>query len=427
MTPTVGSLFTGLRGWELGLEAVGAEVAWHCETDDYCRQVIDLRAPGIPTFGDVCELDGGTPQVDILCGGFPCSGLSCAGRGGGLDDERSGLWREFRRLIALLHPSAVLIENVDRLLSLHFERLLLDLRWLGYDCEWDIIPAAAVGAPHLRQRIWIVAYPEELSTGRPLAFGRPMRPLGREPEKFPRAGMMRYGGEIIELEPIAPRKTERRDGWSYWTGVNLLSAVGEGGALLPSPTSHANGNSPQNHMRKKAERCGGPRSTITNLEVLARNGFTQPSGALWPTLHGIPKDKYKRVQGPSGNKLGRAVNRVERGILPTPTRADALGGPGTSGREGGANLRTALRSGSLNPDWVGWMMGFPWGYTDLECEQPLYFPWTEEPLPRVASGVKFRRQRLTALGNSLIWQIAALVSASVVASLTAALEEEAAA
>jgi len=97
--------------------------------------------------------------VDVICGGFPCQDISYAGGGAGLEGARSGLWSEIARLVSELRPQYVIVENVSALLSRGLGRVLGDLAEIGYDAEWHCIPAAAVGAPHRRDRIWIVAYP----------------------------------------------------------------------------------------------------------------------------------------------------------------------------------------------------------------------------------------------------------------------------
>lgn len=155
----VGSLFAGIGGFDLGLERAGFTTAWFCEQDAFCQQVLAKHWPGVPIYEDICELKGADVEpVDILCGGFPCQDLSYAGRGAGIEGERSGLWTEYARLIGELRPRYVLVENVPALLTRGLGRVLGDLAALGYDAEWDCIPASAVGAPHRRDRIWLVAY-----------------------------------------------------------------------------------------------------------------------------------------------------------------------------------------------------------------------------------------------------------------------------
>ncbi|MBA3584923.1 MAG: DNA cytosine methyltransferase, partial [Gemmatimonadetes bacterium] len=116
----------------------------------------------------ITELHDPEP-VDVLCGGFPCQDLSYAGAGAGLAGARSGLWSEYARLIGELRPRYVLVENVSALLARGLGTVLGDLAALGFDAEWDCIPASAVGAPHRRDRIWLVAYPN--ADGRGLEVG----------------------------------------------------------------------------------------------------------------------------------------------------------------------------------------------------------------------------------------------------------------
>jgi DNA (cytosine-5)-methyltransferase 1 len=155
---TVGSLFAGIGGFDLGLERTGGfEIRWQVEIDEYCRRVLAKHWPYVKRYGDIRDVTDVEP-VDVLCGGFPCQDISNAGKRIGIDGERSGLWSEFARLIRLVRPRYVLVENVAALLNRGIGRVLGDLSACGYDAEWDVIPASAVGAPHRRERVWIVAY-----------------------------------------------------------------------------------------------------------------------------------------------------------------------------------------------------------------------------------------------------------------------------
>jgi DNA (cytosine-5)-methyltransferase 1 len=155
----VGSLFSGIGGIDLGLERAGMRVAWACESDPYARAVLGLRFPGAAVFPDVRDLRADhVRRVDVLCGGFPCQDISVTGKGAGLAGARSGLWREYARIVRELRPSYVLVENVSALRSRGLGTVLGDLAACGYDAEWDCLPAAAFGAPHRRDRIFVVAY-----------------------------------------------------------------------------------------------------------------------------------------------------------------------------------------------------------------------------------------------------------------------------
>lgn len=155
----VGSLFTGIGGLDLGLERAGMEIRWQVEIDPFCRAVLEKHWPHVPKYGDIREVKGDELEpVDLICGGFPCQPISVAGRRLGEADPR-WLWPEFARIVRVVRPKYVLVENVPGLLVRGMGGVLGDLAALGYDAEWDCIPAAAVGAPHLRDRVFIVAYP----------------------------------------------------------------------------------------------------------------------------------------------------------------------------------------------------------------------------------------------------------------------------
>ncbi len=156
-------LFSGIGGFSLGLERTGGfETTAFCEIDKKAQQVLRKHWPDVPIFEDVSKLsakdiDG---PIDVICGGFPCQDLSTAGRGAGLSGSRSGLWYEFRRLIKEIRPQYALIENVSVLRSRGLDEVLRGLAEVGYDAEWHCIPASAVGAPHRRDRIWVITYPQ---------------------------------------------------------------------------------------------------------------------------------------------------------------------------------------------------------------------------------------------------------------------------
>jgi DNA (cytosine-5)-methyltransferase 1 len=154
---TVGSLFSGIGGMDLGLERAGMTVIWQSEIDPYACRVLTKHWPNVPNLGDVTTIDWSTVErPDLVCGGYPCQPFSLAGTRGGDTDPRH-LWPHFRDALRHLRPRWALLENVPGHLSLGFGRVLGDLAELGYDCEWDCIPAAAVGAPHLRYRVFVVA------------------------------------------------------------------------------------------------------------------------------------------------------------------------------------------------------------------------------------------------------------------------------
>lgn len=156
-------LFSGIGGFSLGLERSGGfETVAFCEIEEFPRRVLAKHWPDVPCYRDVRELtaerlaaDG--IAVDVICGGFPCQDISPAGKQAGLAGERSGLWRTMARLIGEVRPRYVVLENSSELLRLGASEVFADLAALGFHIQWDCIPACAVGAPHGRDRVWIVA------------------------------------------------------------------------------------------------------------------------------------------------------------------------------------------------------------------------------------------------------------------------------
>jgi len=225
MTLTFGSLFTGIGGLDLGLERAGMTCQWQVEVDDYCRRVLAKHWPDVPKYGDIREVRGDElERVDLMCGGFPCQDISNAGKRAGIDGERSGLWSEYLRLVGVLRPRYVLVENVAALLDRGIERVLGNLAALGYDAEWSVVSACSLGAPHTRERVFILAYPHR---------------LGRDD-----------GGDLIGNHAFSPRSEwEATQGQSQWGDVErwLRASVqaGDWGRSAPGVRRMADGLSPR--------------------------------------------------------------------------------------------------------------------------------------------------------------------------------------
>jgi DNA (cytosine-5)-methyltransferase 1 len=207
------------------------------EIDDWCRAVLAKHWPAVPKMADVRKFPGmvvGEP-VDLIAGGFPCQPVSLAGRRRGQDDER-WLWPEFARVIRQLRPRLALVENVPGILARGMGDVLGDLAACGYDAEWDCIPAAAFGAPHLRYRVFIVAYAKDTygwqngdESARRLAWqlGRgsgPSRPLSDWWATEPDVGRVAHG---------IPRRVDRLRGLgnavvpqvAEWIGRRLMEVA----------------------------------------------------------------------------------------------------------------------------------------------------------------------------------------------------------
>jgi DNA (cytosine-5)-methyltransferase 1 len=162
VTVTFGSLFAGIGGFDLGLTRAGLECRWQIEIDPFCRRVLAKHWPDVRRHDDVRTFPPEPVEewyVDLICGGFPCQDVSRAGKRAGIDGERSGLWTEYARVVRVLRPRFVLVENTPGLLDLGIGRVLADLASLRFDAEWSVLSACSLGAPHTRERLFLVAYP----------------------------------------------------------------------------------------------------------------------------------------------------------------------------------------------------------------------------------------------------------------------------
>jgi DNA (cytosine-5)-methyltransferase 1 len=309
----VGSLFAGIGGFDLGLQRAGMRVAWQVEIDRWCRAVLARHFPEAERFEDVREVGAEDLRpVDLLCGGFPCQDLSAAGRGAGIDGARSGLWGEFARIVRELRPRYVLVENVPALLTgkgkrwdrAPVGRVLGDLAEAGYDAEWACLSAREFGAPHLRKRVWLVAYPARDAEARPAA------------------------------EPGAERQRAR------------------------------------------------------------------PGGA---------SSRARELSDADRDRCAQGIRVGARGALADPERRGRQGGPDQPRRDDPERPAAIRREGAAHPARGGEARG-------LDGRLPASEGWGAEPdVGRVADGVPARVDRLAALGNALLPQIAEWIGRRILA------------
>jgi DNA (cytosine-5)-methyltransferase 1 len=184
-------LFSGIGGFSLGLENAGMHTAAFCEINEFCRRILNRHWPNTPIYTDITQLTArrllhdDIAPIDIICGGYPCQPFSIAGRQRGNNDPRH-LWPEMYRLIRELRPRWVICENVAGHVRVGLDAVLADLDTAGYSATTFIIPACAVGAPHRRDRVWIVAH--SVGLGLPGAMG----PTGRQPAQKLHASEVRW-------------------------------------------------------------------------------------------------------------------------------------------------------------------------------------------------------------------------------------------
>lgn len=223
----IGSLFSGIGALELGLERAGlGRTVWQVEREPFCLRVLAKHWPNVERFDDVRTFHSARASVDVICGGFPCTDVSLAGKRAGLAGQHSGLWSEFRRIIDEAQPKIVIIENVLGLRTSGLPRVLADLADLGFDAEWSDLSASDVGAPHLRRRLFIVAtHPNRIDVrSEPGWLGRACRKDASEHRYDAEIGAVADADGMRRLEQA--RSVAIKRGWARHCGWELGHAAG---------------------------------------------------------------------------------------------------------------------------------------------------------------------------------------------------------
>lgn len=301
---TIGSLFAGIGGLELGLELAGlGPTLWQVEPDSHCRSVLAKHWPDADRrVDDVRGATTGTLRpVDLICGGFPCQDISLAGGGAGLGGTRSGLWFEFARVVRELLPRCVVVENVAALRGRGLHVVLGDLAACGYDALWFPVRAADVGAPHRRERLFVVAWRTMADArGGERRAADLQDAAQRDRRARSRAAPSRGSSENDSREHVADRDHERRE-------------------AQPASRLHGSGQ----HRNDVARRCvdafrgwpPGPEDREGWARWLADGG---PQPAIRRGADGLSARLDERLRS-LGNavvpQVGLAVGLVVRGLI----------------------------------------------------------------------------------------------------------------
>ena len=212
------ALFAGAGGGILGGKLLGWRTVCAVEIDDYARRVLVARQDDgclepFPIFADVTKFDGRPWRgvVDVVSGGFPCQDISAAGKGAGIDGKRSGLWREMARIIREVGPRYVLVENSPMLTLRGLGCVLGDLAEMGYDARWGVLGACDAGAPHRRERIWIIAHTERILRQQAVAEMESGEPIGTQSGDAGTAEYLAHS-DGIGREGVIPGESDS-EGW----------------------------------------------------------------------------------------------------------------------------------------------------------------------------------------------------------------------
>lgn len=378
-------LFSGIGGFSLGLERAGMETVAFCEVDPFCRQILNKHWPDVPIHNDIRELNGKEYQgrIDLICGGFPCQPFSTAGKRKGKDDDRD-LWPEMFRIIREVRPAWVIGENVAGFINMEFERTANDLEAEGYQVQAFNIPACAVGAPHERKRIWIVAHSERAerwpgeSTGDDGDWG-----FAEREEAASGVGTSDPDG--------------RKEAMAYATSLNDRGRPGE--------ICETNGR-PQPGLRAE---FGGPGQTPTSMGDPEYYGsFTaEVSGSVITASNYDPERKDAASKSSGTSKSGNYEVMADSDQL-NRRRGEKESG---TGKENGSEISDSSWW-ELEPN-VGRMVDGLSTFMDCIGGIPI------ESAPQITNSKRIsagRLHRLKALGNSVVPQIPEILGRMILAT-----------
>lgn len=356
----IAGLFAGIGGLDagvaLGIEEAGIPVEHTAlvEREPFPRRVLAARFPDVPLFSDVREVSGADlGGADVIVGGFPCQDVSGAKRDAqGLAGERSGLWSEQRRIIEEAQPYFAVVENVEALLRRGLWKVLADLHAAGYVAQYDVLTAHSVGAPHQRERVFVLAQRRDAFDYLGGRFGR------FEPHDTGLwVGAWPYPWAESRAAVVAPVKALGNAVVPAMAAV-VGRALGElfDGQGVPCP--RGGGGAGGGHA------LGHPTATTR----MPRAGCMGPDGLL----HALPSATKRatardaldeqELKGTREDRTRELAARIKARRLPTPTATDWKGGG-----VGGAwhrNLKQGL-GGMPSPAFLEWVMGFPEGWTDV--------------------------------------------------------------
>ena len=392
------SLFSGIGGLDIAAQACDIEPLAFCEIEPFPVEILKKRFPGVPILPDVRKVNGhdfGT--VDVIFGGFPCQDLSVAGRRAGLLDKsgnatRSGLWFEMLRIISEARPRFVVAENVRGAINAALDVVQSGLESEGYEVRTILLPASAVGAPHQRERIFILAVRNDVYGSLADCDGEGL-PWGKE-----------TGNDFEERQKSVDEQFVGRSSdcgkWSTPTARDYKGSCTENTYLrraahgfpncLNNQVAHEERNWPAVKARDWNPTGSGHCKNTGRIDL--PNSVRQIEERNWPTVTASSNERTGSTQYHEGSmhsaNLGQIVDLAER--------ADCK-----------------QKTGQLNPAWVEELMGYPRGWTDPGCDEVT--PWAGWPArpgepqfeyehPRTVTGMKNRAKRLKALGNSVVPQ-----------------------
>ena len=433
-------LFSGIGGFSLGLESTGYfETVAFCEIEEFPRKVLKKHWSDVPIYEDVKNVtkerlrtDGVISERDriVVTGGFPCQDLSVAGHQKGIKGERSGLWGELHRLIGEIRPDYAIIENVPNLLSgdrgRWFSRILTDMAEIGFNVRWYSISAGQLGAPHRRNRVWVLAYPNDNTNQ---TDSRKTREKEKIQGECREEGLSRQSGrtsndtEILADSDNTRNRTSKRSldknrekVDERWEGQpqfelsrqskNVANSdsrlCGRGGTIGQSGDDKER----RLYSEKEEQATHDLRSKTIGCDTV--RGKTEDVADSESIRSGKSRDfdKKKRIETSDATQSNSSSSDVansdsKRGCLWKTDRQNAKDVGESSRRKIGGSRNIKRNLGGVAD-----------GLSDRLDGHPGFL--IEPDIPRVATGQKDRVKKLKALGNSILPQIAKLLGETII-------------
>ena len=383
------SLFSGIGGLDMAAEWAGIETVGQCEWAEYPTKVLEKHWPDAPRWKDIRTLTGesfyertGRRTVDIISGGFPCQPFSVAGKQRGKEDDRY-LWPEMVRVIKELRPTWIVGENVAGIVRMALPDILSELEACGYRTRTFLVPACAIGARHRRYRVAIVGYSEYNGLSSAAVTGGTQKTGRGQQEGKKKAGEFTGASKSGNGQDVANSHTER-ELQSPGSEQDIRNGVGIGRKTLADAESQFEGRLP---VRKEPKKPGsiGSREDVQHADSA---GCKEQYVTAEPDKEGFTG---------WGCDAGNVCNATSEGL--SNRSGKSVGGQGTQEPESERSVRRPVESilGGMADGVSGWMDG------DLDFIINNY--WDDEPdIPRIATGIEHRVDRLKCLGNAVVPQ-----------------------
>lgn len=431
-------LFSGIGGFSLGLERAGMKTVAFCEIEEYPCKVLTKHWPDIPIYNDVRELTydrlraDGITGIDVITGGFPCQDISLAGKQAGIDGERSGLWSECARLLREIRPRYAIFENVTALISGErgkwFERVLWDISQVGYDAEWHCIPASAVGAPHRRDRVWIICYPNEnsepistINDEAPIMqsdLTNTMRPGGRLQQELTKredqANAVNDGAEKSMAYTPGNSGNGKRETRAPRLRLQIGGCGSESNSWAVEPELGGTFNGIPIWLHRHCGRGLSYAESQRSIETLSGMWCDYVSETLWREIGGLDRIQQAEILFSIMREYEKGINETRIFLEGKKASKEFLrelrrktGAPCSPYRPKHKEQPT-----NQHPDALQMVPQLP----PCDSEENWQRGGWEDGIPRVANGIPRRVDRLKGLGNAVVPQIPEIIGRAIMAA-----------